>query len=80
MVGKYGGRDTHLAIELAGSRGRAGIQRADRPVRDRICHHPSSTLYEPSRMTREIGIDGPWVQRDGHDAFIAVSPSEFVRE
>jgi len=80
VVDKYGGRDTHLAIELAGSGSSAGIQRGDRPVCDRICRHPSNTLYESSGMTREIRVDGPWVQSDGHYAFTAVLPSEFVRE
>ena len=78
MVDKYGGRDTHLAIEFAGSGRSAGIQRGDRPVCDRICRHPSNTLDEPGGMTREIRIDGPWVQCNGHYAFTAVLPSEFV--
>jgi len=80
VVGKYGGRDTHLAIELAGSGGSAGIQRADRPVCDRICRQPSNTLYEPIpvTVTREIRVDGPWMQGDADNAFTAVSPSEFI--
>ena len=78
VMGKYGGRDTHLAIEFAGSGGSAGIQRADRPVCDRIRYQSSKTLDESTRVTREIRVDRPWVQGDGHYAFIAVSPSEFV--
>jgi hypothetical protein len=31
-------------------------------------------------MTRKIRVDGSWVQRYRHYAFIAVSPGEFIRE
>jgi hypothetical protein len=47
---------------------------------DRKRDYPSSTLYERTRITREIRVDGSWVQRYGHYAFIAISPSKFVRK
>jgi hypothetical protein len=37
-------------------------------------------LWVSIRITREIHVDGSRVQRDGHNPFFTVSPSEFIRE